>query len=171
MYCSLIHGRVRVFVCVCCLWEEMGAAGFEKECNPWPWSCHRPRFHLTCPFPHESVCLMSPGLTPTHLFSHLLPFLMSPLFLLLRIPLPATLQPPTPPLHRHHHQCCHQVWFTVHLPLSRQHFFSDIQLTASLHVPTHFRVGSVLCCCGGRRQGGVITGVNLWKDPPLTKAV
>ena len=44
-------------------------------------------------------------------------------FLLLCIPLPSMLHPPNPPRHHRYHQCCHQVWFTVHLPLSRQPFF------------------------------------------------
>lgn len=34
---------------------------------PCPQSCHRPCFHLACPFLHESVCFMSPSMTPTHL--------------------------------------------------------------------------------------------------------
>lgn len=105
--CTVGSYMMDVCVCVCMprLWRETGAAEFDKSCNPCPQSCHRSSFHLTCPFPCESFCLMSPRFTPTYPSSHPFPFLTSP-FSSSSCPLCV---PPMwccthPPPHLHHHQ-------------------------------------------------------------------
>lgn len=160
MYCSLIHGRVRVFVCVLPLrrngcswvWKRVQSVALELSQTPLSFNMPFPAWislsHVTGLDAHTSF--FSPSSV-----SHVSPF-SSPPHSPPRDAAP-TRPPSTPPS-------------PSVLPPSLIHcpsatfsptFFSDIQLTASLHVPTHFRVGSVLCCCGGRKAGGVITGVNL----------
>lgn len=141
----------------------MGAAGFDKSAIRAPGAVTDPGFHLTCPFPRESVCLMSPSLTPTHLLLTLFPFSHISPFLLLRVlsvslcmmSHPPSSSPPPPPsvpppglIH------CQ-----VHLPLPHQPFWV-YPLTPSFHLPTHLIVRNGLTCCGGCGEGGLTTGTN-----------
>lgn len=49
-----------------------------QECNARPWCCHRPSFHLTCPFLCEPVCRVSPNYTAHFSPSLRFPFHVSP---------------------------------------------------------------------------------------------
>lgn len=124
----------------------MGAAGFDKSAIRAPGAVTDPGFHLTCPFPRESVCLMSPSLTPTHLlpltrfpFSHvsrlfpLLHVLAAPLCVMSHPPSssPPASPPSVPPPGLIHCQ--------VHLPLPHRPLWV-FTLAASFYLPTHLEM-------------------------------
>ena len=104
MYCQLKYGCV----CVCVYASPLRSKRCSwawQDCSARPWCCHRPAFHLTCPFSRESVCRMSPCLLPAHLLLTLFHFKC----LTFLSPVPLCLMLHSPLLRYQYH---HQVWFT-----------------------------------------------------------
>ena len=86
-----------VCLCVCCLWEEIGAAGFEKRVQSVALELSQTPLSFNMPFPAWISLSHVTELDAHTSFSHLLPFLMSPLFFSSPFPSPRCCIHPTPP--------------------------------------------------------------------------